>query len=82
MEVLRSYSPTSHYEAMTGHHAPTSGWWRPRLRSQEPRYVHQVELMPTQQGSQTVWVLIEQVHPSHTDLVFSYTTGHLKEVTA
>jgi hypothetical protein len=75
-------SPTFCHEATTGHHALASGWWRPRTGSPEPRYISQGDILPSHQGSPVVWVLIAEVQPSHADLVFSYTTRHMKEALA
>lgn len=50
--------------AKTGHHAPSSGWWRPENDSLPVRYLQQGEIMPTVHGSQTVWTLVRNVSPS------------------
>lgn len=64
MEVLMSHPSISTRSAMTGHHAPTSGWWQPAFGCQEPRYVREGEIMPARDGSQILWELIEPLHPS------------------
>lgn len=50
--------------AKTGHHAPSSGWWRPENDSLPIRYLQQGEIMPALRGSQTVWTLLRELAPS------------------
>ncbi|WP_427004931.1 hypothetical protein [Pseudarthrobacter sp. H2] len=50
--------------AATGHHAPTSGWWRPGEDPAPFRYLQQGEIMPSLEGTQTLWLLIHELDPS------------------
>ena len=49
----------------TGHHAPTSGWWRPEDEVEPFRYLQQGEIMPSLEGTQTLWKLVLELDPSH-----------------
>jgi hypothetical protein len=62
LQVNRSDSLT--VNAKTGHHAPSSGWWRPENDPLRVRYLQQGEIMPPLHGSQTVWTLVRNVPPS------------------
>jgi hypothetical protein len=61
MELLSNHPKALTHEAVTGHHVPTSGWWRPILDPESPRYMHQGEIFPPQGGARTNWVLIESI---------------------
>lgn len=50
--------------ATTGHHAPTSGWWRPDDGPEPFRYLQQGEIMPSLEGAQTLWMLVHELDPS------------------
>ena len=50
--------------AKTGHHAPSSGWWRPENEPAPVRYLQQGEIMPALRGSQTVWTLLREIAPA------------------
>lgn len=67
MELLNSYTKATANEAITGHHVPISGWWRPTLNSGELRYMHQGDIFPPGCGVRIFWVLIKSAHPSIID---------------
>ena len=50
--------------ATTGHHAPTSGWWRPDGDVEPFRYLQQGEIIPTLKGAQARWELLYELDPS------------------
>lgn len=50
--------------ATTGHHAPTSGWWRPDGDVGPFRYLQQGEILPALDGTQTLWILLYELDPS------------------
>lgn len=50
--------------ALTGHHAPVSGWWRPEGDPVPFRYVQRGAIMPALEGSQTQWTLVQELEPS------------------
>lgn len=50
--------------AATGHHAPTSGWWRPDGDVGPFRYLRQGEVMPSLEGAQALWILLYELDPS------------------
>lgn len=50
--------------AITGVHAPESGWWRPEDDPNPFRYVQKGDLMPSLEGNRTQWVLAYSLPPS------------------
>lgn len=50
--------------AVTGVHAPESGWWRPEDDPQPFRYIQKGSLMPSLEGKRTQWVLELPLPPS------------------
>lgn len=50
--------------ARTGHHAPTSGWWRPEDSPHPFRYLQEGEVMPPIEGSQVLWTLVQKLSPA------------------
>lgn len=64
MAILPNFPHRWPLMAATGHHAPTSGWWRPDHDLQAARYISQGEVMPSLKGSRAVWVLFGAPVPS------------------
>lgn len=62
LQTNRPHGPT--VTTTTGHHAPTSGWWRPDDGVEPFRYLQEGEIMPSLGGSQTSWILVLELHPS------------------
>lgn len=62
LQTRRPNGPT--VATTTGHHAPTSGWWRPDDDVEPFRYLQQGEIMPSLGGSQTLWILVLEIDPS------------------
>ncbi|WP_423184453.1 hypothetical protein [Arthrobacter sp. NyZ413] len=50
--------------ALTGHHAPASGWWRPDGDPKPYRYLHQGELIPPVNGKPVHWILVLELTPA------------------
>lgn len=61
LQLKRSNS--SNITSITGHHAPSTGWWRPQ-DDLPVRYLQRGDIMPAFEGSQTVWTLIRPDMPS------------------
>lgn len=56
--------------AVTGVHAPESGWWRPEDDPHPFRYIQKGDVMPCLEGNRTQWVLELPLPPSkRTNLV-------------
>lgn len=64
MGILADHRQGSAVTAATGHHAPTSGWWRPEGDPQTFRYMQRGETMPSLEGSQTLWTLVHELDAS------------------
>lgn len=63
MQVQTNRPHESTVTATTGHHAPTSGWWRPDDDMGPFRYLQQGEIMPSLEGTQTLWILVHELDP-------------------
>lgn len=64
MEIVANNRTASSTTAATGHHAPTSGWWRPQDDPKPYRYIQRGQTMPALDGAQTLWTLIHELDPS------------------
>lgn len=64
MRCTTSVDSSPGNRAVTGVHAPTSGWWRPEDDPHPFRYIAKGELMPSLEGSPTQWVLEYLLPPS------------------
>lgn len=64
MEIVTNNRTASSITAATGHHAPTSGWWRPQDDPKPYRYIQRGQTMPALDGAQTLWTLIHELGPS------------------
>lgn len=51
--------------ALTGQHAPVSGWWRPDGNPTPYKQIQQGELMPSLNGEPVQWALELAIPPSH-----------------
>ncbi len=64
MEVSADPRRRSIVTAATGHHAPTSGWWRPDDDPEPFRYIQRGEIMPSLEATQMRWTLVHELDPS------------------